>query len=146
MNVQRFKEKVLGSLDKWVKGRIDAMVSSNPSLALPSTYIKRGCHNILNKYEDKIGEGIDTASLFLADENGNISVSSLFTDAMAIFKGMEETPFDLDLVKGTIGQGKVSITLPDNIMMNIIFGSKKTITFDESDFMELKTMITTEQQ
>ena len=146
MNVEKFKEKVLDNLDNWIKGRVDAMVSNNPTLTLPSVYIKRGCHNILNKYRDKVEEGIDTAALFLADENGNIGINSMFKDAMEIFKSMEEIPFDLDLVKGTVGQGKISITLPDNILMNIIFGSRKTITLDESDFMEFKSLLLTEPQ
>ena len=140
MNIPTLKEKMLGSLDTWLKGRIDEMVSDNPALSLPSVYIKRGCHNILNKYEGKISQSIDNIALFLADENGDINTNTLFADAMEIFKGLEDNPFDIGLVQGVVGKGRISITLPDNIFTNIIFGNKKTITFNENDFMELKSL------
>lgn len=144
MNIPTLKEKFLVSIDTWLKERIDEMISDNPTLALPSVYIKRGCHNIINKYKGRIGESIDNAALFLADEEGNINIDTLFNDVMELFKGMEETSFDMGFLRGSIGKGKVAITLPDNIFMNIIFGSKKTLTFDENDFLELKTLLLTE--
>lgn len=113
-------------------------------MAIPAVYMKRGCHNIIRRYKDNINNGIDNAALFLADEEGNINADTLFMDAMELFKGMEETPFDIGFVTGTIGKGKVCVTLPDNILMNVIFGNKKTITLNEDDFLELKTLLTTE--
>lgn len=141
MNIPTFKEKVLSSLDTWLERRVDDMVSENPTLALPSTYIKRGCHNIIHKYEGKLSEGIDNASLFFADEEGNINTSTLFEDAMSLFESMEESTFDVGILRGSIGKGKIAITLPDNILMNVIFGNKKTLTFDKDDFLELKNLL-----
>ena len=144
MNVSVLKEKLLSSLDVWFKERVDAMVNDNPSLALPSVYIKRGCHNIIKKYEGKIGQGIDNAALFFADEEGNIDPTTLFDDVMELFNSIESSTFDIGLIQGAIGKGKISITLPDNIFTNIIFGSKKTITFNENDFLELKSLLIAE--
>lgn len=141
MNIPALKEKFLSSIDLWFAERIDDMVKDNPALALPSVYMKRGCHNLINKYEGKISDGIDNAALFFADENGDINMNTLFTDAMELFKGMEESTFDMGFLRGSIGGGKIAITLPDNIFMNIIFGSKKTITLGEEDFLELKSLL-----
>ena len=141
MNIPALKEKMLSSLDTWLKGRIDEMVSDNPTLAVSSVYIKRGCHNILKKYEGKISQSIDNAALFLADEKGDINANTLFADVIELFKGLEDNPFNIGLVQGVVGKGKVSITLPDNIFTNIIFGNKKTITFNENDFLELKALL-----
>ena len=38
----------------------------------------------------------------------------------------------------------LSIDLPDNIITNILFGSKKSISFTKTDFEELKSLITAE--
>lgn len=141
MNIPSLKEKMLSSLDTWFKGRVDEMVGDNPTLAVSSVYIKRGCHNLLNKYEGKISQSIDNAALFLADEKGDINTNTLFADVIELFKGLEDNPFDIGLVQGVVGKGKVSITLPDNIFTNIIFGNKKTITFNEKDFLELKALL-----
>lgn len=141
MNIPALKDKFLDSLDLWLEERVDDMLKDNAAMAIPAVYIKRGCHNIINKYEGKISDGIDKAALFLADENGNIDANTLFNDAMELFKGMEEMPFDLGLIDGVIGKGKVAINLPDNILMSILFGNKKTITFNENDFLELKSLL-----
>ena len=145
MNIPAFKDKILDSLDLWLEERIDDMIKDNTSLAIPSVYLKRGCHNIINKYEGKISEGIDNAALFLTDENGNIDAKTIFEDIMKIFSSMEETSFDIGIIKGMVGKGKVSLTLPDNILTNIVFGSNKSITFNEDDFLELKDLLLEEQ-
>lgn len=141
MNIPTLKDKILDSLDLWLEERIDDMIKDNTSLAIPSVYLKRGCHNIINKYEGKISEGIDNAALFLTDENGNIDAKTVFEDIMKIFSSMEETSFDLGIIKGIVGKGKLSLTLPDNILTNIVFGSNKAITFNEDDFLELKDLL-----
>lgn len=141
MNIPALKEKILSSLDTWFKERVDEMVGDNSTLAVSSVYIKRGCHNILNKYEGKISQSIDNAALFLADENGDINTNTLFADVMELFKGLEDNTFDIGLVQGVVGKGRISITLPDNLFTNIIFGNKKTITFNENDFLELKALL-----
>lgn len=145
MNIPTLKDKILDSLDLWLEERIDDMIKDNTSLAIPSVYLKRGCHNIINKYEGKISEGIDNAALFLTDENGNIDAKTIFEDIMKIFSSMEETSFDIGTIKGIVGKGKVSLTLPDNILTNIVFGSNKAITFNEDDFLELKDLLLEEQ-
>lgn len=145
MNIPTLKDKILDSLDLWLEERIDDMIKDNSSLAIPSVYLKRGCHNIINKYEGKISEGIDNAALFLTDENGNIDAKTVFEDIMKIFSSMEETSFDLGIIKGIVGKGKLSLTLPDNILTNIVFGSNKAITFNEDDFLELKDLLLEKQ-
>ena len=145
MNIPTLKDKILDSLDLWLEERIDDMIKDNTSLVIPSVYLKRGCHNIINKYEGKISEGIDNAALFLTDENGNIDAKTIFEDIMKIFSSMEETSFDIGIIKGIVGKGKVSLTLPDNILTNIVFGSNKAITFNEDDFLELKDLLLEEQ-
>ena len=145
MNIPTLKDKILDSLDLWLEERIDDMIKDNTSLAIPSVYLKRGCHNIINKYEGKISEGIDNAALFFTDENGNIDAKTVFEDIMKIFSSMEETSFDLGIIKGIVGKGKISLTLPDNILTNIVFGSNKAITLNENDFLELKELLLEEQ-
>lgn len=144
MNIDTLKERFLSSIDLWLEERVGDMLKGNPAMTIPSVYIKRGCHNIIKKYKGKISDGIDMAALFFADDDNNIDANTLFTDAMSLFKEMEGSPFDLGIIKGTMGKGKVSLTLPDNILTNLIFGNKKTLTFNEEDILELKTLLLTE--
>ena len=142
MNVTELKEKLLTSLDLWADARIDDMVKGNPMLAIPSVYMKRAAHNIISKNKDKWDKSIDNATLFLADENGNIDADTIFTDAMQMLKVVENYHFDFGIIHGHIDDGTISIDLPDNPFIAILFGSKRSINFTEEDFAELKDLIT----
>lgn len=144
MNVTELKEKLLTSLDLWADARISDMVKETPALAIPSVYMKRASHNIIAKNKDSWGKSIDNATLFIADEDGNIDADTIFSDLMQMLKNISNYEFDLGFIKGRIDGGALVIDLPDNIITTILFGSKKSISFTKTDFEELKSLITAE--
>ena len=144
MNVTELKEKLLTSLDLWADARISDMVKENPALAIPSVYMKRASHNIIAKNKDSWGKSIDNATLFIADEDGNIDADTIFSDLMQMLKNISNDEFDFGFIKGRINGGTLSIDLPDNIITTILFGSKKSISFTKTDFEELKSLVTAE--
>lgn len=144
MNVTELKEKLLTSLDLWADARISDMVKENPALAIPSVYMKRASHNIIAKHKDSWGKSIDNATLFIADEDGNIDADTIFSDLMQMLENISNYEFGLGFIKGRIDSGTLSIDLPDNIITTILFGSKKSISFTKTDFEELKSLITAE--
>lgn len=144
MNVTELKEKLLTSLDLWADARISDMVKENPALAIPSAYMKRASHNIIAKHKDSWGKSIENATLFIADEDGNIDADTIFSDLMQMLENISNYEFDLGFIKGRIDGGALIIDLPDNIITTILFGSKKSISFTKTDFEELKSLITAE--
>nr|DAF67378.1 MAG TPA: hypothetical protein [Caudoviricetes sp.] len=144
MNVTELKEKLLTSLDLWADARISDMVKENPALAIPSVYMKRASHNIIAKHKDSWGKSIDNATLFIADEDGNIDADTIFSDLMQMLENISNYEFDLGFIKGRIDGGALVIDLPDNIITTILFGSKKSISFTKDDFEELRSLITAE--
>ena len=144
MNVTELKEKLLTSLDLWADARISDMVKETPALAIPSVYMKRASHSIIANNKGSLCKSIDNATLFIADENGNIDADTIFTDLMQMLESISNYEFDLGFIKGRIDGGTLSIDLPDNIITNILFGSKKSISFTKTDFDELKSLITAE--
>lgn len=144
MNVTELKEKLLTSLDLWADARISDMVNVNPALAIPSVYMKRASHNIIAKNKDSWGKSIDNATLFIADEDGNIDADTIFSDLMQMLENISNYEFDLGVIKGRIDGGALVIDLPDNIITTILFGSKKSISFTKNDFEELRSLITSE--
>lgn len=144
MNVTELKEKLLTSLDLWADARISDMVKETPALAIPSVYMKRASHNIIAKNKDKWGKSIDNATLFIADEDGNIDTDTIFSDLMQMLENISNYEFDLGFIKGRIDGGVLSIDLPDNIITTILFGSKKSISFTKDDFEELRSLVTAE--
>lgn len=144
MNVTEFKEKLLESVDVWADARISDMVKENPALAIPSVYMKRASHNIIAKHKDSWGKSIDNATIFIANEDGNIDADTIFSDLMQMLENISNYEFDLGFIKGRIDGGVLSIDLPDNIITTILFGSKKSISFTKDDFEELRSLVTAE--
>lgn len=144
MNITELKEKLLESVNVWADARIDDMVKANPMLAIPSVYMKRAAHNIISKNKDKWDKSIDNATLFIADEDGNIDADTIFSDLMQMLENISNYEFDFGFIKGRIDGGTLSIDLPDNIITTILFGSKKSISFTKTDFEELRSLITAE--
>ena len=144
MNITELKEKLLTSLDLWADARISDMVKENPALAIPSVYMKRAAHNIIAKNKDSWGKSIDNATIFIADEDGNIDADTIFSDLMQMLENISNYEFDFGIIKGRIDSGALVIDLPDNIITTIFFGSKKSISFTKDDFEELRSLITAE--
>lgn len=143
MNTAEVKERLLNSVDTWAEARIDDMVKGSPMLAIPSVYMKRAAHNIVSKNKDKWSKTIDNATLFIADEKGEIDTDTIFSDMMQMLKSVEDYHFDFDFIHGRISKGMIYIDLPDNMVTAILFGNKKSITLSEEDFVELKDLILT---
>lgn len=80
MKIDDLKDKLLTSIDLWADARIDDMVKGSPMLAIPSVYMKRAAHNMIARKKDAWGKQLDTASLFVADENGEINADTIFED------------------------------------------------------------------
>lgn len=117
MNVTEFKEKLLESVDVWADARIDDMVKANQMLAIPSVYMKRAAHNIISKYKDNWDKSIDNATLFLADENGNIDVNTIFEDMMQMLKSVEDYKFDVGFIHGHIDKELCLLTCQTELLL-----------------------------
>ena len=144
MNITELKDKLLTSVDLWADARISDMVKENPALAIPSVYMKRAAHNIIAKNKDSWGKSIDNATIFIADEDGNIDADTIFSDLMQMLENISNYEFDFGIIKGRIDSGALVIDLPDNIITTIFFGSKKSISFTKDDFEDLRSLITSE--
>ena len=142
MKIEALKEKLMSSVDLWADAQIDDMVKGNPMLAIPSVYVKRAAHNIIAKNKGKWSEQIDNAALFIADENGIVDSGTVFDDMMQMLKAIDDYQFDIGIIHGHIGGGMISIDLPDNIAMTLLFGSKRSINITTEDFSELRSLLT----
>lgn len=142
MNINTIREKLPASLTAWADQRIADMVQGNPTLAIPSVYMRRAAHNIIGRYGNMIDGHLDGLALFLADENGEVDEETLFNDLMQMLDAIEPKPYNAGIIHGSIGGGAVTIELPDNLATDILLGNKKTIRITREDFAELKAIMT----
>ena len=64
------------------------------------------------------------------------------TKELQMLKTIDNYSFEIGFISGRIDGGTLYIDLPDNIFTTLLFGSKKSISFGESDFAELKNLLT----
>lgn len=141
MNIEKLKNSILDSIGEWIEERIDTLAMEHPQIATGTVYLKRGAHNYFFKERKRIDEMIRQIEMFIADENGDVNVETLFNDFISMFKEIEERPFNAGPLRGKLGKGAVCIDIPDNFVCTLLFGDCNTIRITTDDLMELKNMV-----
>ena len=89
----------------------------------------------------------NTEPLLTIDERENpVSLQLFGSDpeiVSSIAHSIEERPFDIGFLHGTIGDGCISIDMPDGLISALLFGSNKSIAITTDDITELKNILTT---
>ena len=132
------REHVLHALDGWTAEMVDMMGEKNPGVKAMSVYLKRGVHNMLEEKSEEVVEMLDDLALFVVDENGNYNLSKFVDDVAEMITGMNETPYELGILKGTIGGGKVRVVIPENFLTKIMFGDTGAVCISMDDLRRMK--------
>lgn len=141
MKTEELKRTIVPAVLEWGGSRIDGLAARNPRLHIASVYMKRGLRNMVERKRADIERGIDALAVFASDENGEITPGTIAEDLMTLFKEMEEKPFDFGIIRGTVGKGAVKVSIPDNILTNLLFGDGESLTLTTEDFYELVELI-----
>lgn len=140
-NAHEAKKQIIDGLEEWALNIVDGFTSSNPKMTVAGVYIKNGIRNYRKKKECEIGEMIDDAALFIADEKGEVNLNKVFVDLNQFMKDAADVRIDLGFTEAIIDKGSLKINIPDNWFMNMIFGSGNAVVITEGDFSELKLLI-----
>lgn len=145
MNIRELKERLPEAVERWADARIEDMARGDARLSIASVYMRRAAHNIAAMYAKRMQEAVDGMALFVADENGDVDADTLAHDAVEMLRAMPRQEWDFSLLHGTVGEGKIEVELPDNALTTLLLGSKKTISIDADELMELKALIADKQ-
>lgn len=137
MKIEELKERLPKAVGRWAEERIDALAAERPEMAVAATYMKRGARNIVAAYGGRMAGHLDAAALFLADEEGNVDAAAVVEDAVQMLKTMKETAFKVGMLEGSVGGGRIKLSLPDNILTTLLLGDRKTLSFGEEDIRML---------
>lgn len=140
-NAHEAKKQIIDGLEEWALNIVDGFTASNPKMTVAGVYIKNGIRNYRKKKECEIGEMIDDAALFIADEKGEVNMNKVFADLNQFMKDADDVRVDLGFTEAIIDKGSLKINIPDNWFMNMIFGSGNALVITEGDLSELKLLI-----
>lgn len=140
-NANEAKKLIMDAFEEWALGIVDGFTANNPKMMMAGVYVKNGIRNYRKREEERIGEMIDDAALFIADEHGNVNVDKLAQDAIRFLQDADEIPYELGFIKGTIGKGAIRLHLPDNWLMRMVLGDKGCLAIKDTDIMKLAKMM-----
>ena len=140
----RFKGQLKTAIQTWTEDKIDTLLEGKE---MARTLLKRGLNNWLTRQEASIDKGLDTALLFIADEHGHVDSDTMVDMAVELFREMDEREYRLigGMATASVGHGAITITLPDNPYMDMIFGKWGTIRITSDDLLEFKDLLNSQK-
>ena len=140
-SVENIRGDLSRSLVSWIDGRIDDFVKGKPVLSVAGSHLKRRIENEMIFHSDRINRYLNEATMWVMDKDGTVKADLLVDDLITILKSMKNTPFDYGFLKGSVGEGAISIALPKGPITSLIFGNTEAIRINESDLLELKGLL-----
>lgn len=126
---------------KWAYGKIDELSANRPRLKAASVYLKRGLNNYMEREDKRINSMVDGLTMFVADKDGNIDTDMLIDDAVTMFKEMDVAYAEIGSFGIEYGKGAVTINIPHNVFLDMIFGDLGKITITAEDLLEIKSLL-----
>lgn len=129
------------SVRTWAENKIDELCETRPRLKAASVYLKRGLNNWLDREEKQVDDMVDTLALFVADSEGKIDADMLIDDAVKMFREMDVNYTKIANFAIEYGKGEISISIPRNVFLDLIFGELGKITITADDLLEVKNLL-----
>ena len=137
-DISAFKGKAKDAILAWTNDQIDQLL---PNKVTARIMFKNAAANLLDRYDQKINQGIDAAFLMLGDPQGNIDSDSVVDMLCDMLKEMPPTDYDLGPAGATIGRGEISLRFPGGILGDLILGGLGGGRITTADIQKLKTLI-----
>lgn len=140
--VGEVKNDMQEALLQWSCERIDDFAKGKPALITFGEHLKRRIRNEVVFNSEGVDRFLNEAALWVVDgKDGNADLGVVVDDAIAILKNVPESPFNMGMLRGTFGGGKVSFLFPKNILTSALLGESNCITLKEADFIKIKEFL-----
>jgi hypothetical protein len=131
------KEQLINGVKEWAFGLIDKIAPNNVLFALLNSTIKRGVGNMIEKYAN-----YELLEPFLINSNGEVDVVATLDEILQSLRIMPIKQFSFSGGWSVeIGEGAISLHIPQNEIMGVITDNLKTVRITEKDIMELGEII-----
>lgn len=140
-DLNKLKGNLKSSIQSWAEEKIDTLCVEKPSLKPASVYLKRGLDNWLDKEDERINKTVDQLAFFVGDKNGTINSDMLIDDAVTMFKAMDKQQTQVGAFVIEYGKGEVTVSIPHNFLLDMVFGNLGQIRFTADDLLEIKELL-----
>lgn len=140
-DLTNFANDLTSAVRTWGECKIDELAGTKPKLKAASVYLKRGLNNWLDRQESDIEQMVNTLALFAADKEGRIDIDTLINDAVQIFREMDTNFAQVGALAIEYGKGSVTISIPHNPLLDLIFGDLGQVRITADDIIEIKELL-----
>lgn len=135
-DVNKFKGVIKSAIQDWGESKIDELFKNSVS----KTFAKNGLNNALNRFDDKLNNGIGWLWMFLADESGVVDSDVMIDHINTMLKEMEVKEYDMGGFLLSVGHGEIAISMPKNILIDMLVGCSK-VRLTTGDINEFKNLL-----
>lgn len=140
MKAEELKTGIKQALHTWLDDKVDTLFKRDGGFDPVAYYVKNGIRNAFCRYDAQIDRYIDTLSMFVGDEQGNINADKLMDDLIAMFGRMEQREATAGPLSIRYGAGEIVITLPDHPISQLLL-PWRSIKLTTDDLSELKALL-----
>ena len=130
----QFKDAVVG----WAGSMVDQML---PNKVTARTLFKNAIGNMVNRFDGKVNQLVDSAFLVFGDSDGVVDTDTTIDLLCGMLEEMKPTDYSFGFINATIGQGEVKLQFPHNIFSDLVVGDLGGVKFTTSDIKQLKNYL-----
>lgn len=127
--------KLKTAVCKWLDKHIDTLLEKSPVANIFKHRIHKGIKEIILGNID-----FDMILPFLTDEDGFLNIKDLKNEIIDSIQSMPQYKYEIGGTEVCIGNGKIALTMKDNIISSIFLGGVNQVIFGISDLEDLFNM------
>jgi hypothetical protein len=137
-DINAFKGQFKDALVGWAGSMIDQML---PNKVAARTLFKNAVGNMVNRFDGKVNQLIDSAFLVFGDSSGVLDTDTAIDTLCDMLNEMKPTEYSLGFVNMVVGQGEIRIQFPHNIFSDLVVGDLGGVKLTTSDIKEIKNYL-----
>lgn len=137
-DINAFKGQFKDAMVGWAGSMIDQML---PNKVTARTLFKNAIGNIVNRFDGKVNQLVDSAFLVFGDSAGVIDTDTTIDLLCGMLDEMKPTDYPLGFATATIGQGEVRLQFLHNIFSDLVVGDLGGVKLTTSDIKQLKNYL-----
>ena len=137
-DISLFKGNIKDAIVSWAGEKIDGLL---PNKVASRAILKNAIGNCLNRYSEKLDEGVDALFLLLGDKEGNINTDSMIETLCGMLDEMNTKSYGLGPFEAVVGRGTIDIRFPNSIFSELIAGDLGGVKITTSDLKQIKNYL-----
>lgn len=137
-DINAFKGQLKDAIVGWSDMMVDQML---PNRVTARTLFKNAIGNVLNRFDGKVNQFVDSAFIMFGDSSGVIDTDTTIDLLCDMLDEMKQMDYSFGFINASVGKGEIKIQFPHNVFSDLIVGDLGGVKFTSSDIKQLKNYL-----